>query len=164
MHLFIYSVVSSWPLLVCLFYFKNQSSGRVQLNYPLVQNFIAQHRWVINRYQSSTGLVPMHEVELESLSYECFLMGMIFIICGLVSALFRSPKATTITVVLSTGVAVSMVIMILCCIFNERDRLSVIWKTRVNAFGLWSILICFIMGVMEIILGVSSITGLSSYF
>lgn len=91
-------------------------------------------------------------------------MGMIFIICGLVSALFRSPKATTITVVLSTGVAVSMVIMILCCIFNERDRLSVIWKTRVNAFGLWSILICFIMGVMEIILGVSSITGLSSYF
>ena len=89
-------------------------------------------------------------------------MGMIFIICGLVSALFRSPKATTITVVLSTGVAVSMVIMILCCIFNERDRLSVIWKTRVNAFGLWSILICFIMGVMEIILGVSSITGLFS--
>ena len=48
------------------------------------------------------------------------------------------------------------IIMILYCIFNEKERLEIIWKTRVNAFGLWSILICFVVAVMELILGLSA--------
>ena len=44
------------------------------------------------------------------------------------------------------------IIIILYSIFNEKERLEIIWKTRVNAFGLWSILICFVVAVMELIL------------
>ena len=47
------------------------------------------------------------------------------------------------------------IIIILYSIFNEKERLEIIWKTRVNAFGLWSILICFVVAVMELILGLS---------
>ena len=110
-------------------------------------------------------------------------MGLIFIICGLSCALFRTPQATTASVIVSTLIgkipdfsavrglldgyqanvvspwkiskACFDIIMILYCIFNEKERLEIIWKTRVNAFGLWSILICFVVAVMELILGLS---------
>ena len=105
-------------------------------------------------------------------------MGLIFIICGLSCALFRTPQATTASVIVSTLIGKILdfrpvrespvvspwiiskacfdIIMILYCIFNEKERLEIIWKTRVNAFGLWSILICFVVAVMELILGLSA--------
>ena len=35
-----------------------------------------------------------------------------------------------------------LVFFVIIHIFEDKDRMAAIWKTRVNVFGLWSLLIC----------------------
>lgn len=57
--------------------------------------------------------------------------------------------------------AVFSIALISLQFYEEKEKIFSIWKTRVNVFGFWSVLVCYIVSVMEILLGFSAFTGIA---
>ena len=100
----------------------------------------------------------IYQRPLESVVYECFGTGIIFLISGLISGLYGSSRITSLVMILNFVVAIWLNVTIGINLIREKENISKIRKTGINAFGFWSILASFILASIEIYLGIASFT------